>query len=58
MIILDAKYLLKYLRGCKYSMEKCKKKLEMTLTLRTVLPEIFDEWDPMSPETQAALNLG
>ena len=50
--------LLKYLRGCKYSLEKTKKKLEMTLTMRTLLPEFFSGWDPMSPENQVALSLG
>ncbi|XP_046459137.1 retinol-binding protein pinta-like isoform X2 [Daphnia pulex] len=39
-------------------MEKAKKKLDLTMTLRTALPEFFDEWDPLSPENQAALNLG
>ncbi|KAK4010341.1 hypothetical protein OUZ56_019487 [Daphnia magna] len=55
---LDAKFLLRYLRGCKYSMEKTKKKLDLTLTLRTALPEFFSGWDPMSPENQEALSLG
>ncbi|XP_057368644.1 retinol-binding protein pinta-like [Daphnia carinata] len=55
---LDSKFLLKYLRGCKYSMEKTKKKIDMTLTLRTALPEFFSGWDPLSRENQAALSLG
>jgi len=57
-IFIDAKFLLGFLRGCKYSVEKVKKKLDLTLTLRTALPEFFDEWDPFSPENQAALNMG
>ncbi|KAI9559252.1 hypothetical protein GHT06_016041 [Daphnia sinensis] len=55
---LDAKFLLKYLRGCKYSMEKAKKKLELTLTLRSALPEFFSDWDPLLPENQEILSLG
>ncbi|XP_046638360.1 retinaldehyde-binding protein 1-like [Daphnia pulicaria] len=55
---LDAKFLLRFLRGCKYSMEKAKTKLDLTLTFRTALPEFFDGWDPLSPENQAALSLG
>ena len=39
-------------------MEKTKKKLEMTLTMRTLLPEFFSEWDPMLPEIQEALSAG
>ncbi|XP_057368645.1 alpha-tocopherol transfer protein-like [Daphnia carinata] len=55
---LDAQFLLKYLRGCKFSMEKTKKKLDMTLTLRTALPEYFGDWDPMTPENQLVLSMG
>ncbi|KAK4010343.1 hypothetical protein OUZ56_019489 [Daphnia magna] len=55
---LDAKFLLRYLRGCKYSLEKVKKKLDMTLTLRTALPEYFSDWDPMTPENQLILSMG
>ncbi|XP_046459118.1 alpha-tocopherol transfer protein-like [Daphnia pulex] len=55
---LDAKFLLRFLRGCKYSVETVKKKLDLTLTLRTALPEFFDGWDPMSPQNQAILSLG
>ncbi|XP_046638354.1 retinaldehyde-binding protein 1-like [Daphnia pulicaria] len=55
---LDAKFLLRYLRGCKFSMEKAKKKLDLTLTMRAALPEFFDGWDPLSPENQAILSIG
>jgi hypothetical protein len=30
----------------------------LTLTLRTALPEFFEEWDPLSPVNQAILSLG
>lgn len=56
--LLDALFLLKFLRGCKYSMEKVKYKLDMMLTLRNALPEFFSGWDPMKPEMQAALSCG
>jgi hypothetical protein len=39
-------------------MERAKKKLDLTLTLRGALPEFFDDWDPMSPVNQAILSLG
>jgi hypothetical protein len=39
-------------------MEKAKKKLDLTLTMRTALPEFFDGWDPLSPENQAILSIG
>jgi hypothetical protein len=57
-IFVDAKFLLRFLRGCKYSLETVKKKLDLTLTLRTALPEFFDGWDPLSPQNQAILSLG
>jgi hypothetical protein len=57
-MLLDAKFLLRYLRGCKYSMEKTKTKLDLTLTLRSALPEFFSGWDPLSAENQAALSHG
>jgi hypothetical protein len=58
ILIIDAIFLLKFLRGCKYSLEKAKKKMDLTLTLRSALPEFFSGWDPMSPENQEALSLG
>ncbi|XP_046638357.1 retinol-binding protein pinta-like isoform X2 [Daphnia pulicaria] len=32
--------------------------MDLTLTLRSALPEFFSGWDPMSPENQEALSLG
>ena len=54
----DPRYLLKYLRGCKYNMDKSKRKIEMALTLRSLLPELYTGWDPTSPEIQAVLDYG
>lgn len=58
LFFLEDKMLLKYLRGCKYSMEKVKTKLDLTLTLRNALPEFFLGWDPLKPEMQTALSYG
>ena len=33
-----------YLRGCKYSLEKVKKKIDMWHTVRTHCPDLFDDW--------------
>ena len=33
VFFVDAQYLLKYIRGCKYSLEKTKQKLDLTLTV-------------------------
>ena len=57
-ILKDARYLLNFLRGCKYSMEKTKYKLEMSLTLRNALPEVFTGWDPLLAPMKLALSVG
>ena len=47
-----------FARGCKYSLEKIKFKLDLHFTLRTALPEFFTGWDPMKPRLQDALACG
>nr|CAH0106714.1 unnamed protein product [Daphnia galeata] len=47
-----------FARGCKYSLEKMKTKMDLMFTLRTALPEFFSGWDPLKPEIQAALACG
>jgi len=47
-----------YIRGCKYSLEKVKRKMDSTMTLRGALPEFFKGWNPFAPELQAILKLG
>ncbi|XP_076181488.1 alpha-tocopherol transfer protein-like [Ptiloglossa arizonensis] len=42
--------LMTFLRGCKFSLEKCKKKLDMYFTMRTVVPEFFSNRDITRPE--------
>ena len=55
--IKDTRSLLDFLRRCKYNMEETKQKIDMVLTLRNKLPE-FSDWNPMSPDIQAALSVG
>lgn len=47
---LDDYRLLTFLRGCKFSLEKCKKKLDMYFTMRTAIPEFFTNRDVTLPE--------
>jgi CRAL/TRIO domain len=54
----DSQFLLKFLRGCKYSLETTKQKLDLMLTLRNMLPGLYSSWDPMKPENQKALSFG
>ena len=54
----DAHFLLIFARGCKYNVEKMKRKLETFLTIKASLPEFFSGWDPIRPEIQSALQVG
>jgi len=48
----DEHRILTFLRGCKFSLEKCKRKLDMYFTMRTACPEIFTNRDIRRPELQ------
>ena len=50
--------ILAFARGCKYSIEKTKRKLDLMLTMRSALPEFFSGCDPYRPEVQALLKVG
>ncbi|XP_068086601.1 retinol-binding protein pinta [Anabrus simplex] len=52
----DDAFLLIFLRGCKFSLEKTKEKIDAYYTYRTALPEFFSNRDPMLPELQTLLN--
>jgi len=47
-----------FLRGCKYSLERTKEKLDFFYSVRGNLPEWFDQWDPFNKKTQIVLNAG
>ncbi|XP_049794277.1 alpha-tocopherol transfer protein-like isoform X1 [Schistocerca nitens] len=52
----DDQWILTFLRGCKFSLEKTKQKLDMFYTMRSALPEIFTNRDPFAPIAQKYLN--
>lgn len=54
----DDQFLVTFLRGCKYSLEKAKKKIELFYTARTVTPEFFSKRDPRDPFMMEIINLG
>ena len=56
--VSDAVALLSFLRGCKYSLEKTKMKIDTMMTVRNLLPEFFSGWDPMEAGIQQALKYG
>ncbi|KAF9408470.1 hypothetical protein HW555_011856 [Spodoptera exigua] len=46
----DDRCLMSFLRGCNFSLEKCKKKLDMYFTMRSACPEFFANRDITRPE--------
>ncbi|XP_077292067.1 retinol-binding protein pinta-like [Arctopsyche grandis] len=50
--------ILSFLRGCKFSIERCKQKLDMYYTMKNLAPELFANRDPLDPKTQAILKSG
>ncbi|XP_012253461.2 alpha-tocopherol transfer protein-like [Athalia rosae] len=53
----DDKRLMTFLRGCKFSLEKCKRKLDMYFTMRSVVPEFFSQRDVTRPEMRAVTDV-
>ncbi|XP_061385961.1 retinol-binding protein pinta-like [Danaus plexippus] len=51
-------WLLSFLRGNKFSLEKTKEKLDMYYALKNIVPEIFKYRDPFDPKIQEILKLG
>lgn len=51
-------FILFFARGCKYSLQSIKSKIDSYLSMRTALPEFFSGWQPFKAELQAALSVG
>lgn len=56
--IPDDQFLVSFLRGCKYSYEKTKEKLDMYFTVRSAIPEFFYDRDPSYANLQEAISRG
>lgn len=54
----DDQNLVNFLRGSKHSLERAKEKLDLFYTIRTSLPEIFSDRDPMSARNIELIRLG
>lgn len=54
----DDQFLITFLRGCKYSLEMAKKKLDMFYTLRTHIPEMIADRDPLNERLHRIIKLG
>lgn len=53
----DDQRIMTFLRGCKFSLEKTKRKLDMYFTMRTAVPEFFNDRDVTRPELQEILKI-
>ena len=54
----DDQFLIAFLRGCKYSLERAKEKIDTYYTVRTAIPEFFLQRDPTSTKLQEVMTLG
>lgn len=54
----DDQFLVGFLRGCKYSLEKTKEKLDNYFTVKTAIPEFFENRDPTNQRLQEHMMLG
>ncbi|XP_068229029.1 retinol-binding protein pinta-like isoform X1 [Palaemon carinicauda] len=54
----DRRTILRYLRGCKFSLEKTKAKLDMYYTCKGALPDMFKGRDPQNPHLRRIIKMG
>jgi len=54
----DDQILKQFLRGCKFSLERSKEKLDNFHLVKGALPEWFDRWDPSEPGVAELLKQG
>lgn len=55
---MDDQFLVTFLRGCKYSLEKTKQKIDLFYTTRTLMPEMFLGRDPLEQKALSIIKLG
>lgn len=55
---LDDWNILRFLRGCKFSLERTKEKMDMFYTCKTAVPEWFVNRDPDIPKMRELLEMG
>lgn len=54
----DDQFLVAFLRGCKYSLERTKEKIDMYYTIRGAIPEFFSNRDPMDKVNSKVIDSG
>lgn len=55
---LSDQFLVTFLRGCKYSLERTKEKIDTFFTIKNTMPEILADRDPTSPLLLELIRLG
>jgi hypothetical protein len=55
---MDDQFLVAFLRGCKYSLEKAKQKFDLYYTVRSFMPEVMMNRDPLDERLQTIIRLG
>lgn len=55
---IDDQFLVTFLRGSKYSLERAKEKIDLHFTVRTLMPELFKNRDPTDPTLLEIIRLG
>lgn len=51
-------FLVTFLRGCKYDLERTKKKINCNFSVITTISELLTDRDPMDPEILEIIRLG
>jgi hypothetical protein len=54
----DDQFLVTFLRGCKFSLEKAKQKFDLYYTVRSDLPEVMLNRDPLNERLKLIIRLG
>lgn len=54
----DDQFLIAFLRGCKFSLEKAKHKIDLFYTVRTHAPELIRNRDPMNDHVIGMIRQG
>lgn len=55
---LNDQFLVTFLRGCKYSLERTKEKIDTFFTMKTAMPETLANRDPTDPLILELIRLG
>lgn len=58
IFILDDQFLITFLRGCKFSIQKAKEKIDLFFTVREEIPELIRNRDPLGKRMGAMIKLG